>query len=447
MMKEVIHYNEAFWLKLKNLYSYGKEITMKMLNKLITAVAIAATTLGSAGCGSVAADADTSSGGDIIAETTPVKGSYTIVDTDQTSCYGDSGYDVACPFASESFFGQDAQYSGLTPNYTVGSDGTVTDENTGLMWQQDPGDKVTYDEASQNADSFELAGYDDWRLPTIKELYSLMLFSGADPSGEDSSNLVPFIDDDNFAFEYGDTDAGDRIIDSQWATSSVYGSTVMGGESCFFGVNFADGRIKCYPTTNKGYFAIYVRGDSYGVNDLYYNGDGTITDDATGLMWTQSDSGHFDAGEEGDGAMSWEEALDWAEDFEYAGYDDWRLPNAKELHSIIDYDRSPDVTSSPAIDALFETTDITNEAGASDYPFFWTSTTHEKSNGMGDFGVYVGFGRCLGYMNGQWIDVHGAGCQRSDPKSGDPSDYPTGFGPQGDARRIYNYVRLVRDAS
>ena len=44
------------------------------------------------------------------------------------------------------------------------------------------------------------------------------------------------------------------------------------------------------------------------------------------------------------------------------------------------------------------------------------------------------------------MDVHGAGCQRSDPKNGDPSDYPTGLGPQGDARRINNYVRCVRSS-
>jgi hypothetical protein len=49
-------------------------------------------------------------------------------------------------------------------------------------------------------------------------------------------------------------------------------------------------------------------------------------------------------------------------------------------------------------------------------------------------------------MNGTTvIDVHGAGCQRSDPKDGDPADYPTwGFGPQGDVQRVFNYVRLVR---
>ena len=42
------------------------------------------------------------------------------------------------------------------------------------------------------------------------------------------------------------------------------------------------------------------------------------------------------------------------------------------------------------------------------------------------------------------MDVHGAGAQRSDPKQGDPNNYPHGFGPQGDVIRIYNFVRLVR---
>ena len=53
----------------------------------------------------------------------------------------------------------------------------------------------------------------------------------------------------------------------------------------------------------------------------------------------------------------------------------------------------------------------------------------------------------MGYDNDEWQDVHGAGSQKSDPKSGDPDDYPTGAGPQGDAIRIYSAVRLVRDLS
>jgi hypothetical protein len=47
-------------------------------------------------------------------------------------------------------------------------------------------------------------------------------------------------------------------------------------------------------------------------------------------------------------------------------------------------------------------------------------------------------------MHGRWMDVHGAGAQRSDPKAGDPADYPHGRGPQGDAIRVLNYVRCVR---
>lgn len=59
-------------------------------------------------------------------------------------------------------------------------------------------------------------------------------------------------------------------------------------------------------------------------------------------------------------------------------------------------------------------------------------------------GAYVSFGRAMGYMDGTRSDVHGASAQRSDPKAGDPADYPTGNGPQGDAIRIHNTVRLVR---
>jgi len=122
------------------------------------------------------------------------------------------------------------------------------------------------------------------------------------------------------------------------------------------------------------------------------------------------------------------------------------LPNVKELQSIVDYSRSPDTTDSAAIDPRFNATAIINEAGQTDYAYYWSSTTHSNwTNEPGRAAAYVSFGRGLGYMNGSWRDVHGAGSQRSDPKSGDPDDYPTGNGPQGDAIRIYSYVRLVRD--
>ena len=138
---------------------------------------------------------------------------YPIVSTGQTTCF-DSLTSIDCPDSGEQFFGQNAQYSGSGPTYVDSGDGTVTDLITGLMWQQLPGAKVTFAEAVALTTSFDLAGYDDWRLPTIKELYSLILFTGVDPSGwegSDVSGLIPFIDTNYFDFEYGDTDAGERI--------------------------------------------------------------------------------------------------------------------------------------------------------------------------------------------------------------------------------------------
>ncbi|MFC1935042.1 DUF1566 domain-containing protein [Chloroflexota bacterium] len=374
--------------------------------------------------------------------------SYVVVDTGQTECY-DNYREIACPQLGEAFYGQDAQYQDVQPTYQDNGDGTVIDLNTGLMWQKDPGEKLPYEEAVVNASSFILVGYDDWRLPNIKELYSLILFSGTDPSPEGVvTNAVPFIDTEYFDFEYGDTSAGERIIDAQYWSSTQYLGTTMNGNATVFGVNFADGRIKGYPRDiglrgqPMEQFVRYVWGNSdYSVNNFVDNGDGTITDTATGLMWSKADSSE---------GMDWEDALAWVQrknEENYLGYSDWRLPNAKELQSIVDYTQSPQITYTAAIDPIFEISSIIDEHGETNYPFYWTSTTHVSQTGEGAAAIYLAFGEALGYWMNSWTDVHGAGAQRSDPKSGNPNDYPTGRGPQGDAIRIYNFVRFVRDAS
>ena len=392
--------------------------------------------------------------------------SYPLVDTKQVIFY-DNSSEINEPVLGEDFYGQDATYTNNSPVYQNNGDGTISDLTSGLMWQKSPdmdgdgdidySDKMSYEEAMAMADNFDLAGYNDWRLPTIKEMYSLIIFSGIDPSGYEGSStddLVPFIDTDYFDFAYGDTDAGERIIDAQMASSTMYVSTTMGGNETMFGVNFADGRIKGYPTgpmpgqtEDKQFYIMYVRENTnYGINDFHDNGNGTITDNATSLMWMQDDDGE---------GMNWKDALTYAENFEFANHSDWRLPNAKELQSIVDYTRAPAITNSAAIDPLFNCTIILDEEGNEDYPFYWTGTTHSNwsANNSGSWGAYVCFGEALGFMemppnsgNFSLLDVHGAGAQRSDPKLGDPDNYPNGHGPQGDVVRIYNYVRLVRDA-
>ena len=389
---------------------------------------------------------------------------YPIVDTGQKKFYNNTN-EVSEPSNGGSFYGQDAQYNGDQPSYTDNGDGTVTDNVTGLMWQKSPDlngdsiinydDKLTYNEALEKADSFNLAGYTDWRLPKIKELYSLINFSGIDPSGwngTDISLLTPFIDTNYFDFGYGDVNAGERIIDAQLVTSTLYTGTTMINNPTMFGVNFADGRIKGYPyeqvspqAGTKNFYVLYVRGNpNYGINNFVNNNDGTITDEAAGLMWQQDDSKK---------GMIWEEALNWVQQKNsenYLGNNDWRLPNVKELQSIVDYSRSLQATNSAAIDTLFNCSTITDEGGNVNYPFYWSSTTHANMVN-GSNAAYVAFGEALGWMqdplgNYQLLDVHGAGAQRSDPKTGDPADYPYGHGPQGDVIRIYNYVRLVRNA-
>ncbi len=425
---------------------------------------------------------------------------YPIVDTGQTLTY-DNATTINAPKVGAKFYGQDAQIMGHQPSYTDNGDGTITDNVTGLIWQKDFA-VMTLDEALHLAQEFTLAGRSDWRLPSIKEVYSLIMFYGVDASNRDMTKVpegaLPFIDTNYFTFKYGAN--GTRVIDTQLLSSTTYvGSTDR--LRLVFGVNLADGRIKGYPITARDgakLFSVrFVCGEEYGVNNFQDNKNGTISDHATALMWQRDDSCK---------GMSWEEALSYAQTMnkkKYLGYNDWRLPNAKELQSIVDYTRSPESTASAAIDPLFKISKIKNEGGETDYPFFWSSTTHAavgiRSSG-GAAAAYVSFGRGLGNLkqmqggrqqgggqgrqqggqqgrqqggqqgsyqgsrqgggNGggyggggsyssssteNWINIHGAGCQRSDPKSGDASQYAGGRGPQGDAIRINNYVRLVRD--
>lgn len=378
---------------------------------------------------------------------------YPIVDTNQSTCFGVKSKLLQCPKDHNAAFGQDAQYKGINPSYLVHSNGTVTDTNTGLIWSQttdinqdgeiDVNDKLSFSAAKMYAENSTLGGYSDWRIPTIKELYSLIMFDGEDPSGiagkSGNIDIRPFIHHEVFGFNSGDMNAGERIIDSQYVTSTRYVATPNKTKGLVFGVNFIDGRIKGYGLQSprggdKTFYVLLVRGRTdYGFNDFEHAKD-VVTDKATGLTWQQLDNQH---------ALDWPNALAYCESLELAGHKDWRLPNAKELQSIVDYSRSILTSNSASINPLFYTSQITNENQQRDFPNYWSSTTHQSLRG-GANAVYIAFGRSLGYMQGKWQDVHGAGAQRSDPKIINGQDYSKGHGPQGDAIRIFNYVRCVR---
>ncbi|MGB2742564.1 MAG: DUF1566 domain-containing protein [Cognaticolwellia sp.] len=363
-----------------------------------------------------------------------ISNSYAIVDTGQRVTYNNNDI-IVLPKNGDNFFGQDASYIINPPSYTDNKDGTITDNVTGLVWQKDMGQKLSFDEALKKVNQVKLGGYSDWRIPTIKELYSLIQFSGR-VKGDKA--LYPFIDTNYFNQPIGDTRTGEREIDAQTWSSTEYVAKTMKNDDTVFGVNFVDGRIKGYPKynprtheSNKMYFR-FVRGNTdYGKNHFVDNSNGTITDTATDLMWQQTDSAE---------GYTWQDALKYAQQSTLGGYNDWRLPNAKELQSIVDYTRSPETSNSAAIAPLFQISSIKNEAGEKDYPYYWSSTTHLDGPVPAEGAVYLAFGKALGEMRGKTMDVHGAGSQRSDPKTGEP----TSRGPQGDIIRVKNYVRMVR---
>jgi hypothetical protein len=448
----------------------------RAVRKLWLSPTLAVLLLACPGCREVAAPAEVAAGDAASAR------SYPIVDSGQVKCY-DASTEIVAPASGQPFYGQDAQFAGHQPGYTLSGDGkTVHDAVTGLTWMRGPNttlavparsDKKTFSQAQDwvatvNAQAY--GGFSDWRLPTIKELYSLMSFKGTDPSGysgTDTSLLTPFIDTAYFKFAYGQLPQ-ERIIDSQYASSDLFVvNPAETGSPKLFGLNLADGRIKGYDLlmpdgrSEKTFFVQLVRGPAtYGRSRFASNGDGTVSDAATGLMWTQSDNG---------GGLTWEQALAWVQSVNRAGYlghSDWRLPNAKELHSLVHYANAPDFNGLPAIDtSFFACTAIVNENGDADFPYYWTSTTHagyvNATTTSGASAVYIAFGRALGWPDGagRWVDVHGAGCQRSDPKIGPPYAFATihvlthsgvtytgyAHGPQGDAVRGFNFVRLVRD--
>ncbi len=367
-------------------------------------------------------------------ETEELSISFTLSDTGQDVFYDADGNEISEPGESDDYYGQDAQFTGTASSFVDNGDGTVTDLNTGLMWQQTPDfERHQFYDLDDYVDALEIGGYTDWRMPTIKELYSLINSNGS--LGSTSSESQPYLYDEYFDFEYDDA----MLYAGQYWSSTLYVKGALQNIAIegAFGFNFADGHIKSYETglyydgtsgvEAPGCFVRAVRGEEnvYGVNNFIDNGDSTVTDQATGLMWQQVDDGN---------TYNWQDALAYATNSKLAGYTDWRLPNTKELQSIVDYDK----TTFPAIDEDYFS--CTN-----DDSWFWSSTT------QGDFpytACYLAFGKAYSKDNSdatEYYDWHGAGAQRSDPKAGNIEDYLMESVNAVDSVRILNYVRLVRD--
>ena len=273
-------------------------------------------------------------------------------DTGQVKCYDDN-QEINCPVPGDPFYGQDAHYVINPPGYevkTINGDEVVTDRVTGLTWQRhEDGKKRTWREAMDYCENLTIGGYPDWRLPTKKELQSII----------DYSFFGPALDTACFPYSY-------QRDDYYWsATIRVFLSVFA------WKVSFWDGQVKISNEGDYNYVRA-VRGRTLEYCHFRDNGDGTVTDTATGLMWYQTETK----------AMTWEKSLAFCEKLDFAGYDDWRLPNIRELLSLVD-----DSRRAPSIDTVCF-------PGCRPYGY-WSSTTNTLYPG---FAWYVGFndGRVYG---------------------------------------------------
>jgi hypothetical protein len=125
-------------------------------------------------------------------------------------------------------------------------------------------------------------------------------------------------------------------------------------------VSFGNGGMYIKDKNDKFYVRCIRGGSESDIWSLSFSiiGDGTVVHQTTGLTWQQEDD---------DTVRNWEQALNNCESKTLGGYSDWRLPNIKELNTVVNYSRVyPSINST-----VFQNTKF------SDY---WSSTTSYGDN-------------------------------------------------------------------
>jgi hypothetical protein len=239
-----------------------------------------------------------------------------VPDTGQTQSYTDTfGEDSDYIINPQSYTKLDEHGNELPDSATSWS--MVRDNVTGFIWEVKTDDGSIHDKdnkynwydaqnvfiATLNAENF--GGFFDWRLPTIKELSSIV----------NSGTYEPAINTDYFP----------NTMSSNYWSSTTHADNAYNA----WRVVFNDG-VVCDLDKSSSYYVRAVRGGQPGSFDnLVINGDGTVTDISTGLMWQSAPAG----------PMVWEAAISYCEGLSLGGHDDWRLPNRNELQSLVDYNR------------------------------------------------------------------------------------------------------------
>jgi hypothetical protein len=240
-----------------------------------------------------------------------------VIKTDQIRCYDSDGELMACAGS-----GQDAEMRmGVKwpiPRFEARGT-TVVDRLSGLMWPRDAGlfeFPQTWQEAMENVAKMnqEAAfGYRDWQLPGRRELFSLVSHGRINPA---LPVEAPF--ENVFAGYYWTADTCSRLKDQAWY------------------IHLGGGRIQ--RGMKHGSYMVWplrcLSNDSTPApaGSRYIIDEGTVYDRRTGLGWAIMPM-------QSSGPISWADGLDFVKslnDRAANGRRDWRLPNIRELESLID---------------------------------------------------------------------------------------------------------------
>jgi hypothetical protein len=253
-----------------------------------------------------------------------------VIKTDQIRCYDAGGSLMDCARS-----GQDGEMRcGIKwpiPRFEL-RDGLAVDRLSGLMWTQDAG-LTGFPQTWREAFDFiakmnrEAAfGFQDWHLPERRELFSLVSHSCINPA---LPTGAPF--ENVFAGYYWTATTCSRLEDQAWYIH-------LGGGRIYRGMKY--GSYMVWPVRRHlNDAAPFPAAGRYGIDR------GTVYDRLTGLGWAKIDA-------PSSGPLSWTAALDFIQDMNAAkahGHTDWRLPNVRELESLIDVRRhSPALCDSRA---------------------------------------------------------------------------------------------------
>ena len=307
--------------------------------------------------------------GDVPTRPGSMFGTIDLPKTGQTKCYYSTGAEISCAGT-----GQDGNIqAGVDwpwPRFSVGAD-CVTDNLTGLMWSKDanlPGETMNWADALAYVDGRNLCGYTDWRLPNINEIESLSYAEGDGRVWLESQGFT------NVLRAYADYWSSTTMAsqpDRAWAgdisgnglpltlpkENDLYGLVwPVRGSTAPPAQLWKTGQTACYDVegtpvscSGTGQDGASQTGAAWPVPRFTNHGDGTATDELTGLMWTT------DANAPGPSACypgdykTWESGFDYVNCLNsrsYLGHNDWRIPNIKELRSLVDYSQANPVLPS-----------------------------------------------------------------------------------------------------